>query len=223
MLGPDGEERNTMVHFRRPEQAAPGRCASPLLAQLQNLEVIGRSGPELPGHDTGGVPRGIPVRLAVAPGVAMPAQPEDRLPADAAMPRSTRKGGLPIRCRRRAEGHRQTGFLVGAETPLPPCRLSTFGRKRPREPVSQERAMPPVGFHGAALGRRDEGLPERMRQNAGREQRRETFLEPGARLLVLLVSPSRHPDQPSRVNRCRVRSVGPKSEIHFWVQFLAQS
>jgi hypothetical protein len=25
------------------------------------------------------------------------------------------------------------------------------------------------------------------------------------------------------VNRCRVRSVGPKSEIHFWVQFLAQS
>ena len=52
--------------------------------------------------------------------------------------------------------------------------------------------MPPIRFHGAALGCRDQGLPERMRQNARRKGRGKALLEAHSRPLVLLVSPSRH-------------------------------
>jgi hypothetical protein len=139
------------------------------------------------------MPGGVPVRSVVAPEIAVPAQPIDWLPADAAMARPSREGGLPIGSWRHAEGHRQTSLLVRSETPLPPCGLSAFGRQRPRQPVSQERPMPPVRFHGSPLGPRDQWLPECMGQNAGGKGRGKAPLEPSSRLLVLLVSPSRYP------------------------------
>ena len=57
--------------------------------------------------------------------------------------------------------------------------------------------MPPVGFNGAALGGRDQRLPERMRQDETREGRGKAFLKARQRPLVLLVSPIQIPKQPS--------------------------
>ena len=64
--------------------------------------------------------------------------------------------------------------------------------------------MPPIRFHGAALGCRDQGLPERMRQNARRKGRGKPLLE--ARSAPS--GSSRLAKSTSRSSHLRVHAIG---------------
>jgi hypothetical protein len=109
MLGPDREKRHVMIDLGGFEQPTSGRQAFMPLSDLQRPQVISRRVPKLPGDDAACVPRRILVRLVVAPKIAVPSEPVDRLPAHAAMTRPTGEPGLPIRSRRNPKRKGQPG------------------------------------------------------------------------------------------------------------------
>jgi hypothetical protein len=76
---------------------------------------------------------------------------------------------------------------------VPAGRLTASRGKRPRQPVGPQGMVPPIGFHGPSLRRRNEGQPEGMFQHAGRKERGQAALEPRPGPLVSFVSPAGHP------------------------------
>src|SRR3569623_3596323 len=118
MLPPHAEQRNAVIDFGSlPQPRAAGGTAT-LLQLPEQLGVVARCVPELPGDDAGGVPNGVIVG-PLAPQVFVPAEPIDRLTADAARPGATRVPLVAIRCRRGAEPRRQRRLAVSAELPGP--------------------------------------------------------------------------------------------------------
>ncbi len=53
--------------------------------------------------------------------------------------------------------------------------------------------MSPVRLHRPPLGRRDQGLSERVREHAGRKKFGEALLQADTCLLIFLVTPACHP------------------------------
>src|SRR5262245_65460818 len=115
--------------------------------------MVARCAPEIPGRDTGRVP----ARLLIRPGlpeVDMPAEPVDRLSADAAEAAATREGVLAIGRRRLPEAPRQVGIAALAKPPGPPCGRAAFCRQRACEPVGAQGV-------GAAIARDRQPRPRR--------------------------------------------------------------
>ena len=91
-----------MVDLGAAQEPPSGRPATASLQALQQAGLIARRVPELPGRDAGRVPLAA-ARAAGACKVAVPAEPEHRLAADAAMSRPLGEALVAVRRRRRPE------------------------------------------------------------------------------------------------------------------------
>src|SRR5215813_11435000 len=100
------KERQLMVDFGGLEQALAAFPAAPLLQPAQQPHLVARRAPEIPGGHTGRVPARFGIS-ASGPEVDMPAEPVDRLAADAAEAATACVGALPIGCWRQPEALRQ--------------------------------------------------------------------------------------------------------------------
>ena len=127
--------RETWKSGMRWSTSAPRRSRRPVVPQrrpcrrFKQAGLIARRVPELPGRDTGRVP--LPAaRAAGARKVAVPAEPEHRLTADAAMSRSLGEALLAIGRRRRPEA------LVLA--PAPALRRAAAAGERAGEAVGAQ-------------------------------------------------------------------------------------
>src|SRR5215208_2369856 len=181
------EERDAVVDLGAAQEPPSGRAATTSLQALQEAGLIARRVPELPGRDTGRVP--LPAaRAAGARNVAMPAEPEHRLSADAAGTRPLGEARVAIRRRRRPEA------LV--LTPAPTRRRAAAAGERSGEAVGAQRVGAPVELDRP---RRQLGNParrERVAQHRLRESLRHRLEEARPRPLVALPEPFRILDLP---------------------------
>src|SRR5258708_1610590 len=106
MLAPYPEQRHAMIDLCGLPQASAGLRAAPLLQPLEDARIVARRCPKIPGNHAGGVPDGVPVCAAV-PQVYVPAEPVDRLTADATEARPAREAPLAIGRGRNPETCRQ--------------------------------------------------------------------------------------------------------------------
>src|SRR5229473_766381 len=106
MLAPHAEQRHAMIDLCGLPQAPAGLSAAPLLQPLEDLPIVARRRPKIPGNHAGGVPRGVPVRAAI-PQVHVPTEPVDRLTADATEARPACEAPLAIGRGRNPEACRQ--------------------------------------------------------------------------------------------------------------------
>src|SRR6266567_7298284 len=113
--------------------------------------VVARRRPQLPGRDAASVPARIPVGTLVAPQIAMPSEPEHRLAAHATIARPLGMGLFAKRRRRRAKPERRPRRYL----PDPAFRRAAQRRERAGELVGPDRMLAPIGFEGAARGRRN--------------------------------------------------------------------
>lgn len=117
MVVPDPEQRYAMVYLSFSQESPPGFVAAPLLKGLQETKLAAWRGPELPGRNAAGVPACVPVVAARAPEIAVPAEAENWLAADAAMTWALGEFLLTIGCRWRAKARRQARSPLAADPP----------------------------------------------------------------------------------------------------------
>src|SRR5262249_59718473 len=116
-----------------------------LLQALEDARMIARRRPKIPRHHAGRMPDGIPVRAAI-PKVDVPAEPVDRLAADAAESRPAGVAPLAIGRWRSPETCRQPIRL--AIIRLAPCRVRRLFVGEPPTPTRRGGAGPPKGGRG---------------------------------------------------------------------------
>ena len=130
MLAPHPEQRHAMVDFRGLPQPPAGLGAAAPLQAADQLGVVARRVPQPPRRDAGGVPGGVLVRPAL-PQVLVPAEPIDRLAADAAETRA--RARTPFRETARAArgsspADRSCALPSAARSSPPACRCGARAR-----------------------------------------------------------------------------------------------
>src|SRR6266487_2145336 len=147
--------------------------------------VVARRRPQLPGRDAASVPARIAVGTLVAPQIAMPSEPEHRLAAHTAIAWPLGMGLFAKRRRRRAKPERcPRRYLPG-----PAFRRAAQRRERAGELVGPDRMLAPIGFNGAARGRRNERAGAGMQQHGCRKNLWKIALQASERLGVSLRAP----------------------------------
>jgi hypothetical protein len=144
ILAPDSIQGDPVIDLARSEQPSSAFGTSSALHLPERPHEQIRSGPELPGDDAGGVPHRVGVRLPVAPEILVPAEAEDRLPANAAMAVAARECRLAIRSGRRAEAFGNALGPIAINPPSPALRSAAVGRKRPREAIGSDGMGAPI-------------------------------------------------------------------------------
>ena len=188
-VAPDPEQRHAVIDLRVLAEPRAGGGAAMVLQTSQMPHVIARRSPQLPGRDAAAVPRRIAVGMRVAPQIAVPAEPEHRLPADAARARTPAVDLFAKRGGRRAKAERHVRRFAAADPPDPAFRRAAQRGERAGEPVGPDRMLPPIGFDGASRGRRDERAGERVQPYGGRKDRRQMAPQARQRLGVSLRAP----------------------------------
>src|SRR5215217_2167332 len=181
------EQRDAVVDLGAPQEPPSGRPATPSLQALQEARLIARRVPELPGRDARRVPLAA-ARAAGARKVAVPAEPEHRLAADAAGPRPLGEALLAIRRRRGPEA------LVLA--PAPALRRAAAAGERPGEAVGAQGMGPPVELDRPRRQLGDPARRERVAQHRLRESLRHRLEEARPRPPVALPEQFRILDLP---------------------------
>src|SRR2546427_4145312 len=187
MLSPYAEQRYTMIDLCGLPQASAGLSAAPLLQPLEDGRVVARRRPEIPGNHAGGVPGGIVVRAAI-PQVHVPAEPVDRLTADATEARPAGVALLAIGRRRNPETCRwpvrlavvrftaapfhASRFFIG-KPPRPTRRYAAAPRQRAGEPVGPHRMGPPIGIDREPRHRRGETPSQGVDERGSWKHRRQ--------------------------------------------------
>ena len=166
-------ERHAVVDLVATHERPVAGGAAPLLQAGEERRVTGRRGPQRPGRDAAAVPAGAAPLRAVAPEVAMPAEPEDRLPADAAGAGAGPMRGLAERGRRQAEAPGSPVLVGSADRPCPVVRHRAAGRERAGKPVGAQRMPVPVARDRAARDIGNRAAAERVDENGGRQPRAE--------------------------------------------------
>jgi hypothetical protein len=141
----------------------------------------------------------------------MPAEPVDRLAADAAEAGPERIMALPIGRRRNPEArHQPIRFCIArfaaapshairllvAKPPCPSGRPAALRRERASEPVGPHGMRPPIGIDRKPGHRRRESAPHRMGKHRRWKNVRQRLVEPRQRLPVNFVTPFRHAGPP---------------------------
>ncbi len=183
MLAPHLEQRHAVVDLGGLPQAPAAFAAAPRLQAAQQRRFAARRVPELPGDHAGAVPGGILVRAA-APQIDMPAETENRLPADAAKAGTARIFGFAIRRRRYPERRRQAALALIGETPGPSVGRAALARQRPRQAIGAQRMRAPIGIDRQPRRRRHERAAERAPQHDRRKNLRQCFGEARDRLAI---------------------------------------
>ncbi len=188
-LAPNLEQRHAVIDLGVLAEPRAGGGAAMVLQPSQMPHVIARRGPQFPGRDAAAVPGRIAVGMRVAPQIAMPAEPEHRLPTYAAIARASGMGLFAKRGGWRAKAKRRTRGFPAAAPPHPTFRCAAQCRERAGELVGADRMLPPIGFDGASRGRRDERAGERVPQHGRRKDRRQIAPQARQRLGVSLRAP----------------------------------
>ena len=192
-----------------------GGGAAMVLQTSQMPHVIARRGPQLPGRDAAAVPRRIAVGMRVAPQIAVPAEPEHRLPTYAAIARASGMGLFAKRGRRRAKAEQHPRRFPVAAPPHPAFRRAAQRRERAGELVGADRMLPPIGFDGAPRGRRDERAGERVPQHGRRKDRRQIAPQARQRLGVSLRAPGGRGHRSSDLGWAVVATILPAKRCRF--------
>src|SRR5271169_1435357 len=143
MRRPDLKQWHAVVDLSVLPQQSAALAATPRLQTPQQLRLLARRIPKLPGDHAGAVPCGLFVG-AVVPQVDMPAESIDRLTAHAAKSRSTRKSALAIGRRWRPKRQRQSALAIFAETPAPAGRRAGTRHERTGQTVGAQRMGAPI-------------------------------------------------------------------------------
>src|SRR3954452_4847547 len=123
VLAPNLEKRDALIDLGAAQEPPSGRSAATPLQALQEAGLIARRVPELPRRDTRRVP--LAAAVAAAPELAVPAEPEHRLAADAAGARALGKARIAIGRRRRPEA------FAPLFAPAPALRCAAAAGERP--------------------------------------------------------------------------------------------
>ena len=152
LLPPHPEERYAMVHFGISGEPRAAHRTAPALNGLQLANIVARNGPQIPCGDAAAVPGGMTVGGLFAKGIAVPAEPEDRLPANTAMSLSSRMRLVPKGNRRRPEARPQ----LRCRPPHPAWRVPGLSGECAGEAIGPHNMMPPVRFDGPPRCGRDQ-------------------------------------------------------------------
>jgi hypothetical protein len=152
--------------------------------------VAARGRPHLPGRDAGRVPARSSVDGTRLPEIAVPAEPEDRLAADAAVARPATEGFVAEwRWRHSEKPGPRRGPVAG---PGPVWRRTAAGRERACQPVGTHRVGAPVTCDSKPGQGRHPGLPERVHEYGRWKYNRHGAEQAHAGPLVSLRSTSCH-------------------------------
>ena len=211
MLAPYAEQRYTMVDLCGLPQPSAGFPAAPPLQPSEDAHVVAWPGPKIPRNNASRVPEGVLVRSAI-PQICVPAEPIDRLTADATKARPTRvallaigrwrdpetRYPLPALARLRQTGQglatvrlapHCAGRLFVGEPPRPSRWSAATSRKRACEAVCPQRMGAPIRINRKPRQRRRQTPCQRVNERRPRKHRRQGHSEPREGLPVDLVTP----------------------------------